>query len=152
MIRWLLVLSFMLILHLTGPVRGETTSDSKTVGHVVIYLGVLPTEMIRGHPAQHSETSMHGGRPKTSGECHVVVALFNATSGTRIEKAEISARVSEIGLAGEEKKLAPMEIAGTVTYGNYFRMLGNGPFRIALSLRLPGEPQELNAAFEHRHQ
>lgn len=148
----LLGLTLALLTGLVGPAQADTAGDSKTVGNVTIYMGLLPAEIIRGHPHDHPETTMHGGRPTASGEYHVVIALFNAKSGARIGKADITARVSEIGLAGEEKKLEPMQIAGTETYGNYFRMAGNGPFRISLTIRVPGEPQEIKVEFEHRHQ
>lgn len=142
----------LLIAGVAAPAMADTGSDSKTVGNVVIYMGLLPAEMIRGHPHEHPEATMHGGAPRASGEYHVVIALFDAKSGARIENADISARVSEIGLAGEEKKLEPMQIAGTVTYGNFFPMRGNGPFRIELVIHVPGQSQEIKAAFEHRHQ
>ena len=145
-------LTLLLLCGLAGPAMADTGSGSKTVGNVVIYMGLLPAEMILGHPADHPESSMHGGRPKGSGQYHVVIALFDAKTGARIEKAEVTARVSEIGLAGEEKKLEPMEIAGTETYGNYFRMAGSGPFRINVTIRVPGEPREIKTEFEHRHQ
>ena len=145
-------LTLVLLAGVTGSARADTASDSKTVGNVVIYMGLLPAEIIRGHPHDHPETTMHGGRPGGSGEYHVVIALFDAKSGARIIKADVAARVSEIGLAGQEKKLEPMEIADTETYGNYFRMAGNGPFRISLTIHVPGEPQEIKVEFEHRHQ
>lgn len=148
----LLGLLFLLLAGVLAPAAADAASDSKTVGNVAIYLGLLPAEMIRGHPHDHPEASMHGGAPRASGDYHVIVALFDAVSGARIENADVSARVSEIGLAGEEKKLEPMRIAGTVTYGNYFPMQGNGPFHIALTIHVPGQSREIKAAFEHRHQ
>jgi hypothetical protein len=45
-----------------------------------------------------------------------------------------------------------MEIAGTETYGNYFAMTGNGPFRINVVIRLPGSGEDIEAVFGHRHQ
>src|SRR5512136_2529449 len=92
-------LTLMLLVGMPGPTRADTASDSKTVGNVVIYMGLLPAEIIRGHPHDHPETTMHGGRPGGSGEYHVVIALFDAKSGARITKADAAARVSEIGLA-----------------------------------------------------
>ena len=147
----LFLLVSLLFLGLTGPARADSGGDSKTVGNVVIYLGLLPAEMIRGHPAQHPETSMHGGRPAGTYEYHVIVALFDARSGARITKADVSARVSEIGLAGEQKRLEPMEIAGALTYGNFFRMAGNGPFEITLRVSRPGTMRPIEVRFEHRH-
>jgi len=145
-------LALLMMPALTEPAMADTGSENKTVGNVDIYMGLLPAEMIRGHPAGHPESSMHGGRPTASGQYHVVIALFNTKGYTRIENAEVTARVGEIGLAPEEKQLEPMKIAGTVTYGNYFRMAGHGPFRISLTIHIPGEPQAISAEFEHRHQ
>jgi hypothetical protein len=148
----LLASALLLLSSLAGSALADSGSDSKTVGNVTIYLGVLPVEMVRGHPSAHPEASMHGGPPTGSGQYHVIVALFDAKTGTRITKADVTARVSEIGLSGEEKKLEPMAIADTETYGNYFRMGGRGPFRIRLAIRVPGQPREIAAEFEHRHQ
>ncbi len=147
----LLLSSLLLFLSWSTPALANA-DDSQTVGKVVIYLGVLPAEMIRGHPAQHTESSMHGGLAAADGEYHILIALFDAKTGSRITGADVTARVSEIGLVGLEKKLQPMEIAGTETYGNYFRMAGNGPFRINLTIRVADESQEIKAEFEHRHQ
>ena len=148
----LLGLILLLLMGVSAQALADTASDSKTVGNILIYMGLLPAEMIRGHPQQHPEVSMHGGLQSGSGQYHVLIALFDSKTGSRIENADVSARVSEIGLAGDEKKLEPMQIAGTVTYGNYFRMAGRGPFKIALTIHVPGQPQEIRTTFEHRHQ
>jgi len=95
---------------------------------------------------------MHGGPPAGDDEYHVIVSLFNARNGEPITRAAVSARVSEAGLLGEEKKLEPMNIAGALTYGNYFRMAGAGPFRIQLDIHGPAEADHMTAVFEHRHQ
>lgn len=41
-----------------------------------------------------------------------------------------------------------MRIADTVTYGQYFRMAGSGPYRVSLSIRRPGMATPLDAKFE----
>lgn len=146
----LLALLALLLAGISAPATADTGSDSKTVDNVLIYMGLLPAEMIRGHPPSHAESTMHGGAPAGKREYHVVIALFDATTGKRISGADIRARVAEISLSGQEKKLDPMEIAGTETYGNYFLMAGNGPFRIDLTIRVPGRP-EFKVEFEHRH-
>lgn len=148
------LLGFMLLVLMSvmAPATADTGSGSKTVGNVLIYMGLLPAEMVRGHPQGHPEASMHGGVPGGSGEYHVIISLFDAKTGSRVENADVSARVSEVGLAGAEKKLEPMQIAGTTTYGNFFRMGGNGPFEIAVTIRLPGQAEAIKTTFEHRHQ
>ena len=151
-LAWLCVAMLLLVLSAAGPALADGSGDSQTVGNVLIYLGLLPAPMILGHPPNHPEASMHGGPRAGAGEYHVIVALFDAKDGERIIHANVSARVSEIGLAGEEKKLDPMEIAGTVTYGNYFKMGGAGPFHISLDIHGPGEADQISAVFERRHQ
>lgn len=144
--------ALLMVVSMIALASAGTSGDSKVVGNVLIYVGVLPAPIVRGHPATHSEASMHGGVPSRSDQYHVVIALFDAKSYQRISKAEVSARVSEVGMASENKKLEPMTIADTITYGNYFRMAGRGPFEIALAIKLPGSSEVIKATFEHRHE
>ena len=153
-VRKLAAFLLIALLAFSGTANAEKIykfTDNPTVGNVVVYVGLLPAEMIRGHAAEHPEAIMHGGVPKGIGVFHVVVALFDAKTGQRITNADLTARVGDVGLAGQEKKLDPMEIAGTETYGNYFPMVGAGPFRISLTIRVPGQSQDLKVVFEHRH-
>jgi hypothetical protein len=137
---------------MAGGALAAGSSDRQTVGNVRIYLGVMPAQIILGHPATHPEASMHGGPPTGDDEYHVIVSLFDNRTGEPITRAAASARVSESGPPGEEKKLEPMNIAGALTYGNYFKMAGTGPFRIHLDIRGPGDADHISAVFEHRHQ
>lgn len=81
-----------------------------------------------------------------------MVALFDAKIMQRIDDAEIKAKVSGSFFGGEEKKLESMNIADTITYGNYFQMSGHGPFRISLQIRRPNAARVVEAQFEHKHQ
>ena len=49
-----------------------------------IYLGIIPAAMIRGHPAQHEEATMHRGLGTGVHLYHVMVAVFDAKSGKRV--------------------------------------------------------------------
>lgn len=128
------------------------TSQHKVVDGVAIYIGVLPAEMVKGHPRTHSEGVMHDGVPAGKNRYHMMVALFDDASGKRISVAGVKARVSEFGLSGQEKKLDPMVIAGTVTYGNYFAMPNPGPYRINIKIRhaKPHSVGTIEAEFEYR--
>lgn len=128
------------------------SSQHKVVHGVAIYLGVLPAEMVLGHPRAHTEAGMHGGVPAGQHQQHVVVALFDNATGRRISGAKVSARVHEINLAGVQKKLAPMLIAGTVSYGNYFNMPAtSNPYRIQVRIELPGVADVIEAQFDYQH-
>ena len=95
---------------------------------------------------------MHGGVPAGQHQQHVVLALFDNATGKRITGAKVSARVHEINLAGVQKKLAPMLIAGTVSYGNYFSMpAASNPYRIKVRIELPGVSDVIEAQFDYQH-
>ncbi|MEA3220729.1 hypothetical protein [Immundisolibacter sp.] len=123
----------------------------QTVDGMRVYVGVLPAAMVEGHPPGHPEAAMHGGPPRGRHRFHVLVALFDAGSGERIAGAEIEAGVAEVGLAGTQRRLEPMVIAGTETYGGYFKLDGDNPFRITLDIRRPGAQRASRAEFEYRH-
>lgn len=133
-----------------APPTTAFPGDSGRVDGVTVYLGVLPSEMIRGHPVGHPEASMHGGPSGRRGEHHVLISLFDA-EGTRLENMEAQARVGEIGLSAVKKPLEPMHIAGTVTYGNFFSMPKPGPYSIELDWRVKGEKKWSHAVFIYRH-
>lgn len=115
------------------------------VGGVAIYFGMLPAELVRGHPAAHVESRMHGGVP--AGESHLTIALFDDKSGTRITDAQVVATITGPDHFKTEKALEPMVIAGAATFGNYFYLTGPGPYRIALRIRSPAIAHEIHAVF-----
>lgn len=117
----------------------------QVVDGIAVYFGIMPAQLVRGHPPEHPEGQMHGGAP--AGENHLLVALFNAQTGARVTDAEVHATITGPGRYKAEKRLEPMVIAGSLSYGNYFYMTGPGPYRIALRIRLPGRDEELRASF-----
>lgn len=148
---WLGAVTLLLILAVPCPSPAASSNGRQKVGNLVIYLGVIPAQIVLGHPVTHPEASMHGGPPAGAREYHVLVVLFDARTGERISHAAVSARVSEIGLVGEEKKLEPMNVAGMLTYGNYFKMSGDGAYRIRLNIQNPREAGEVVATFKRQH-
>jgi len=125
----------------------EDTELHQVVDGVAIYLGVLPAEMIRGHPKAHPESQMHGGIP-TERRYHLTVAIFDDTSSERITNAEVTVKVVGSGGSAVRKALEPMQIAGKRSYGNYFRMPGISPYRIEIQIRRPESPGIIRAIFE----
>ena len=139
-LRWLLA-GLLLAVSTTIAAGGYR----QVVDGVTIYFGVLPAELVRGHPREHPESGMHGGVP--AGENHLVIALFEDKTGKRITRAEITVTITGPGNFKAEKKLEPMIIAGAATFGNYFYMPGPGPYRIALRIRTPGIGHDIEATF-----
>lgn len=137
--RALLVLSLLAL-----PASAEDSSQNKTADGVSVYIGVLPAEMLLGHPRGHHKREMHGGVPAGAGRYHVVVAVFDAASSRRIADAEVRIGGASIGMAPARKKAETMLINSLVTYGNYVSMPGPGPYKIQVEIRRPGhKPVEL---------
>lgn len=143
----LLCAVWVAMLGLTSLVSmAANTQLYQVVDGVVVYFGVIPAEMIRGHVKSHPESQMHGGIP-TNRSYHLTVAIFDEKSGERLTDVEVIARVIGKSESGSRKVLEPMIIAGSRSYGNYFRMPGDGPYRIELEIRNPKIPQVIRTTF-----
>lgn len=127
-------------LYAATPNRTSLVADG-----VTIYLGIVPAEIVRSHPSEHPEATMHGGA--TVGDHHIMIALFEEKSGKRIENADVSATVTGPKRYREEKKLEPMLVASAPSYGNYFSPHMPGSYGIALRIRLAGAPRDIHATF-----
>ena len=119
-----------------------------TVSGVDIYYGLVPAQIAARHPLSHEERSMHGGVKSAKDAYHLVVALFDA-NGKRITSAEVQANVAELGMAGTSRKLETMQIDGAMSYGGYFVLSGEGPYRITVQAQLPGAARPIEAVFDN---
>lgn len=95
---------------------------------------------------------MHGGAPRSRNAHHLMVALFDAATLRRITDAEVTAKVMEVGLAGEEKKLEQFAVAGAVTYGNYFTMTPHTNYRVHVSVKAPSSTEEAHIEFAFKRE
>ena len=145
-----LFLAATLALSMTDAALAQTGSLSQTVDGVTIYLGVIPSEIIRGHPKEHEESIMHGSPAKGSGYRHIVVALFDAKTNERIKDAKVTARVEQLGLTADHKDLNAMPIAGTISYGNFFHMPGEGIYQIRVIVKRKLSAHSIEAKFDYR--
>lgn len=136
---------------MSSTVRAAEPPQPVRAGGLEIFYGVIPAEILLGHSANHEERTMHGGVPRGRGQHHLIVSVFDGKTQKRVENAAITAKVGEIGLSVQEKKLDSMQFAGTTTYGNYFSMGSPGPYRIEVEIRRPGSAVPLKASFEYSH-
>jgi len=123
---------------------------------IEIFHGVIPAEIILGHPEGHSERKMHGGSPAWGEQYHLIVTLFDSVSKERIQDAEVKATVFDTRqpgkrLAGQQKRLEPMLFADAASYGNYFNLPGPAPYRIELEIRRRGAVKTVKVPLEYRH-
>ncbi|VCJ27921.1 hypothetical protein [Burkholderia pseudomallei] len=117
-----------------------------------VYYGFVPSTAAGAHPASHAEAAMHGGVPGSRNSYHLTVALFDHATQKRITDAQVTAAVGEIGLGETRRKLEPMTIDGTVTYGAYFKLGGTGPYRVRIEARRPDRAGKVPVQFEYRPQ
>lgn len=126
------------------------------VNGLAVYIGVLPAGMTMTHPPGGAPRETHGSAPAWGEQYHVIVAIFDNASGTRITDAGVSAAVSNASLpgnrlSGPRKTLDPMQVAAGTVYGNYFNMPSPAPYRIDVEIRRRGTREATKAAFDYRH-
>ncbi len=125
--------------------------NTQTVDGMTIELGVLPAELIQGHrTAPGDPNALHGGTPPNSSSHHLVVALFDAKTGTRITDARIRAGVGNRSYNHEpDRLLEPMKVNGAMSYGNFFLLQGEGVWHIHLEILRAGAPRPVQADFAY---
>ena len=133
------------------PAVASHVDQYKVAGGMAVYLGILPSEIVGGHAPEHPDGALHGGATRGKRDSHVVIALFETNAGRRIPNAEVYARVVGAGKAGERKKLEPMKIADSISYGNYFAMRAKGPYRITVEIFAAGGAKPVTVQFEYKH-
>ncbi|MBY0351447.1 hypothetical protein [Tabrizicola sp.] len=133
------------------PAWPQSLDNYQVAGSVAAYLGVVPSEIVQGHPLSHPEGRMHGGAPGGHSE-HIVVALFEDPSGARIEDATVTATIAGRGGLGPETiVLEKMPIVGLVTYGGFFGFAADDTFSIDLLILRPGSAQPTRITFAYEH-
>lgn len=112
------------------PQAGASHPQFRTeVGNYTVFLGVVPAAHIaetpdlvpRGHPVKHG-----------ANQYHVELAVVDRRTGQRIEDAVVRVTATALGLNARRVTLHRMEMAGTVTYCNYFRLQPGDFYRFDL--------------------
>ncbi|MFQ5953437.1 MAG: hypothetical protein ACE5JZ_00055 [Kiloniellales bacterium] len=124
---------------------------SQTVDGMLVHLGIMSTQVMRQHPDQYPEHFIEGEPPAGRHMYHVLVTVFERSSGERITNADVEMRVSPIGLAGRQKHLHAMSVRGAACYCNYFYMPPTDSYRISVQIRRPGVPVVARAKFLYTH-
>jgi len=135
---------------LSGPnaAKAGDSEAHKITDGIELYLGVQPAALVsRVHPG----AEMHDGVPSGRNFKHVMVAVYDATSGERIEDATVEARVTPLGLATITRPLEPMVIADTITYGNFFNMAIAGQYEIEVAIKRAEVTQPTIFIFPYYH-
>lgn len=132
------------------PEPAAQAERHKVVDGIDVVFGIVPAaRAVPAHQQNPGSERAHGGTPGRDAY-HVDITLFDAASRTRIADAKVWATVRELNTAGKRKALDAEAFANAVSYGNYFSMHGDGPFRILVEARLPGRRTAVEAEFEYR--
>lgn len=95
---------------------------------------------------------MHGGVPDGRHQYHLVLALFEADSGTRIEAAQVSVEIMGLGHIGKSRlDLEPMTIADTVSWGTFVEFPGRDSYQLSFAVVLPGQAKAIVFPFSYSH-
>lgn len=134
-------------------VGGALANDRyQTAFGLAVYLGIVPAALVRGHPPNDAEGAMHGGAGSGRHQQHVVVAVFDAETGVRVENARVTARIAGRGDVGRQAiGLEPMTIADTVTYGAFVTLPGNDRYEISVDISVPGRARTVSVKFSSDH-
>jgi len=116
-----------------------------------LFFGFVPAEILRGHPTDHEEQSMHGGVARGKGAHHLIVSVFDAKTRARITDAVVTSGITELGMATQTHKLEAMSFGGAVSYDNYYAMPNQGPYEIVVNVRRPGDGKTATARFQYWH-
>lgn len=139
----------LLLVFLPLSLRAGDNGQHKVVDGLSVYVGVLPAEVLLGHPKGHHEREMHGGVPAGANRYHVVVALFDAASGKRVTDAQVKVGGASLGMAASRQKAELMLINNVTTYGAYITLPGPGPYKIQIEIRRPGSNKPIEAEFDY---
>lgn len=132
--------------------QGAVDDTSLTVGGILAYFGMLPAALVKGHPASHPEGAIHGGVPDRRHEYHVILALFDAATGQRIETAKVALTLMGLGHTGGTRlELEPMMIAGTVTWGTFVKLPGKDLYELTFEVRIEGRSDPVVFPFRYPH-
>jgi hypothetical protein len=139
------------LLAFTTLSAAAVTEYEKHADGLAVYLGVMPAQLLRGNADAAHLATMHGGLPSGSGSHHVVVSIFAERTGRQIDDASVEAGVGLLGLGETRRRMEPMKIADTTTYGNFFPMTGAGPFVVRVTIRRPGQDHATQVQFNYAH-
>ena len=128
----------------------EQLGQSVVAGGVLVYLGVMPSSTLSGDAEHYGDHNMQCPVPGGHDNYHVMVALFDSATGERITDADVHGRVSPIGLVGPRKHFGAVQVAGAVTYCNYFDPPPTDAYDIDMEIRRTGSPDVIEASFRYR--
>ena len=140
-----------LLLAFTTLSAAAVTDFEKHADGLAIYMGVVPAQLLRGNADTSHLATMHGGLPAAGGSHHLIIAIYDERTQRQVEGADVAANVTPLGLGSTRRKLEPMQIGTSATYGNFFPMAGSGPYTVQVTIHVPGQARNTEVQFNYSH-
>jgi hypothetical protein len=148
-------LSALTILSVGATCRAEAVdpnSEVRRAGGLAIYFAAIPAAFVLGHPPEHTGEGQHGGPPEDHYAHHLIVVVFDASTGTRITDAAVTAVVHGRKHAPDQRiTLEPMSVGGAMAYGGFANMGPRDYYRVEIEVMRQGGAAPVQAVFWHRH-
>jgi hypothetical protein len=81
--RLLILTCAIVSLALPSAALAADSAQPLRAGGLEFFYGVIPAEILLGHPGSHEERKMHGGVPSGPGQHHLIVSVFDSKSRQR---------------------------------------------------------------------
>lgn len=143
-----LLFPLLILGSLSAPAWSRHGMQHETVDGLEVYIGLLPAPMIERFPKGSAEERMHGGTSGRERRYHLVAAIFDSATGQRIERADVRATLTPLGLGSTDKHLEPMTIQGAASYGQYFDLSTNGQYAVSVTVRRAHQAPPVVAEFK----
>lgn len=120
-------------------------------GDLVAYVGIVPSAMARER-MEADATAQHPEVAESGDQHHLVVALFDATSGTRVEQAQVVATHLSPRRSPVRRTLSPMRTGDVISFGGEFG-ISKGPGHLfEIEARRPGQtPARFSFGYDNQH-
>lgn len=128
--------------------RPPATENRQVVGGVAAHLAVVPEAMVESEPGAHARQQQ-----PSSGRFnyYVVVTLFDAQSGSRIERAIVDAKLTPHGMIPTALRLQPVNYGSENNFGASFLFFTRGRYSIDLQITVQGRPDRVLIQFVYDH-
>jgi hypothetical protein len=134
------------------PAVGDfSDSTSRHAGGLIVDLAVIPASFVLGHSPEQTGEGMHGGRSNSRYSHHLIVAVFDAQSGSRITDAAVKVFVTSSRHPAERADLEPMTFGTTAAYGAFVDMPPRDTYHITIEVRRRDGKAPVTVDFWHQH-
>lgn len=154
-----ILIPILLLAACSGEPRGSVTHGPRVTqvpgsarsGDLVAYIGIVPAAVARERMAADA-TVQHPAPAATADSHHLVVALFDAVSGTRIEEAVVVATRLSPRRPPVRRALIPMRTGDVISFGGEFE-ISKGPGHLfEIEAKRPGRtPASFSFSYDNQH-